>query len=336
MPFIDEVLKYKSVSIVGMQKNTGKTECLNYILTRLNTTNKHIAITSIGTDGENIDQVSFTPKPEIEIFENTIFITTEKHYREKRILSEIIDISKNNTSLGRLITAKALNKGKVIISGPSNTNWLKKIIQSMNTLKIDLTLIDGALSRLSLASPAVSEAMILNTGAAVSTNKKQLIKKTKYLFDLINIPKYDLQLNENLINFENGIYAIDKQNNIHSLEIETAFLLEKLKEKIFMFGTTIFVAGVITDKLLSFLKIQKNISEITIIIRDFTRIFVASENYYEFIRRGGKVKVLLNTKLISICVNPTSPSGFKYNSKEICDDLHKVLKVPIYDIKQII
>ena len=35
MPFIEEILKYKSLSIVGMEKNTGKTECLNYILGRI-------------------------------------------------------------------------------------------------------------------------------------------------------------------------------------------------------------------------------------------------------------------------------------------------------------
>ena len=35
MPFIKEILKYDSLSIVGLEKNVGKTECLNYILSRL-------------------------------------------------------------------------------------------------------------------------------------------------------------------------------------------------------------------------------------------------------------------------------------------------------------
>ncbi len=56
MPFVDEILKYRSVSIVGLEKNTGKTECLNYIINRLPTDYFSVAVTSIGLDGESPDQ----------------------------------------------------------------------------------------------------------------------------------------------------------------------------------------------------------------------------------------------------------------------------------------
>ena len=52
MPFISELLKYKSCSIVGLEKNTGKTECFNYVLQRLMPHEKRIAVSSIGIDGE--------------------------------------------------------------------------------------------------------------------------------------------------------------------------------------------------------------------------------------------------------------------------------------------
>ena len=35
MSFINEILNYDSLSIVGLQKNTGKTVSLNYVLDRL-------------------------------------------------------------------------------------------------------------------------------------------------------------------------------------------------------------------------------------------------------------------------------------------------------------
>ena len=35
MSFISDILKFKSLSIVGLEKNTGKTVCLNFILDRL-------------------------------------------------------------------------------------------------------------------------------------------------------------------------------------------------------------------------------------------------------------------------------------------------------------
>ena len=63
MPFIADLQKYKSLSIVGMDKNTGKTVCLNYVLSRLKDLGVKTAVTSIGIDGERVDQVFGSHKP---------------------------------------------------------------------------------------------------------------------------------------------------------------------------------------------------------------------------------------------------------------------------------
>ena len=85
MSFINEILQFKSLSIVGLEKNTGKTVCLNYILSQLKNSNKQIAITSIGIDGENRDQVTHTHKPEIEVYEGMLFVTPEILYKKRTI-----------------------------------------------------------------------------------------------------------------------------------------------------------------------------------------------------------------------------------------------------------
>ena len=36
LPFINDILRYDSLSIVGLEKNTGKTECLKYACQELN------------------------------------------------------------------------------------------------------------------------------------------------------------------------------------------------------------------------------------------------------------------------------------------------------------
>ena len=75
MSFISDILKFKSLSIVGLEKNTGKTVCLNFILDRLPSACR-VAVTSIGIDGESKDQVTGTAKPEIILKEGTIFSTS--------------------------------------------------------------------------------------------------------------------------------------------------------------------------------------------------------------------------------------------------------------------
>ena len=42
-----------------------------------------------------------TQKPEIYLRQGMYFGTSEMHYRQKRIVSELIDVSDENTSLGR-------------------------------------------------------------------------------------------------------------------------------------------------------------------------------------------------------------------------------------------
>ncbi len=335
MPFTNNILQHKSLSIVGMEKNTGKTECLNYVLQRLKGSGKNLAITSIGIDGESVDQVTLTQKPEIELFENVVFITSEKHYKQRKLTSEILHVSDRRTSLGRLVTAKTVSTGKVILSGPTNTSWLKENINQMSQFGIDLTIVDGALSRKSLGSPAITECMILNTGAAVSTHLPTLIKKTQFIHQLIQIPAFGSLAADQLMDVEQGLWAIDEHHEIHNLEIPSVFLLEQFKDKMFQYGHTIYAPGAIGDKLLDFLRVQKQCNKTILVVKDYTRLFVSKESYLAFLKKGGTIKVLLKTKLIAVCVNPTSPSGFLFNSEELCQKMSEALDIPVYDVRKI-
>jgi len=255
MPFIGEILKYHSVSIVGLEKNTGKTECLNYIIKRLPTDYFKIAVTSIGIDGESLDQVTSTAKPEITLREGMFFGTSEKYYRQRKILSELYQISEETTALGRVVTAKALNEKKVLLSGPSSGSALKRWISSLDEIGIDLVLIDGALSRLSAASPAISDAMILSTGAAFSANIKDLVSKTAFVVELINLP----------------LYINNLSKNINEVDATVSSFVD-LDSDILKNSTTIGVEGALTDRLLQAVKNELSKGEKELVVNDFTRI----------------------------------------------------------------
>ncbi len=335
MPFVNEIMKYKSVSIVGMEKNTGKTECLNYIIQRLKPSHHRIAITSIGIDGEGLDLVTQTHKPEIELSENNIFITSETHYRRKKLDAIILNISKNRTSLGRLITAKAMSKGKVMLSGPPDTVWLKKILNEMELLGVETTLVDGALSRQSIGSPAVTQSMVLTTGAAVSVSVPHLIAATAFTYDLICLPLWEAGLTEEMLAIDRGIFSIDLEGHLRDLEIESAFLLEAYKEKLFNFGSVFYVSGVLTANVLNFLRLQKKIDETVVIVKDFTHIFAQRDSVSAFLQKGGKIFVLLRTNLITVCLNPVSPQGYVLPSEKVCAALSAKLQMPVYDIRKL-
>ncbi len=321
--------------MIGLDKNTGKTECLKYVLAQLKLSGHRVAVTSVGLDGESSDQVTNTPKPEINLFENIIFATSEKHFRQKKVTAEILDVSERKTALGRLITARAMSEGKCIISGPSDTAWLKNFISSMDHHEVDITLVDGAISRRSLASPAITDCMLLATGAAVSANLQQLVKRTKFTVDLIQLPRFSDPLSSEIHDKDTGIWAVDVNGSIQVLEKEGPIRFNKATEDIFRRGAAIFFSGMITDRALDELTRLVNDQKVRIIARDFTRIFVSPEKLLKFESKGGKIFVLNRSELIAVCVNPYSPQGYHLNSEAMIDALSEVLTVPVFDVKKL-
>ncbi len=333
MPFVKNVVAYKSVSVIGLEKNTGKTETLNYVLRRLRTTKKQIAITSIGLDGERIDSVTHTQKPEIIVSKDVIFVTSEKHYFEKQLTSEILDVSNRRTAMGRLVTARALSEGKVILSGPADTASVKRLIKNLEKWNVDTTIVDGALSRLSLASPAVTDAMILATGAALSANIPQLVRKTRYVKELIELEKVDATLSEQLQRLKSGIWAIDNENKIHDLDIQSVFMIDKSERNIFEFGTRLYVAGAVSDKLINSLRTHKK--PVELIIHDFSKVFASQLTYDSFLKGGNTMKSLFNNKLIAVTINPLAPNGLMLNTKTLQKALEEALNIPVYDVMEL-
>ena len=340
MPFIAELIKYKSCSIVGLEKNTGKTECFNYVMQRLPLDKVRVAVSSIGIDGETTDQVTKTAKPEIFLREGIYFGTSEKHYLTKLLTSELLEISDENTSLGNIVIGKALTPGKLLLSGPSSTNGLRRWMNEMQKYDIDLTIIDGALSRLSLASPAVSESMILATGAAYSANINTLVQKTAFVVQMINLELTSQENHDTFININNGVWAIDAENDF---DIEKRLVDLKVASSLSInINTdglkkckTLYVSGALTDNFVNHIRQNKIFNETEIVVRDFTKIFLTPMTYNTFVNNKRKITVLQKSKLIAVCVNPTSPNGIVLDSEKLCKTLSEAINLPVYDLKKV-
>ena len=310
MPFVHELLKYRSVAVVGMEKNCGKTECLNYILRNLPSDGPGVCVTSIGLDGERTDQVTGTAKPEIVLRSGMFFSTSETHYRSRRLVSEIVDVSGETTALGRLITARVALEGKVILSGPSSTVSLKRWMDSISGFGIGLTIIDGALSR----KPAVSEAMVLATGAALSCNMPALVDRTAFCVEMIRLPEIESQEvpSEHILTVSSMAPEVEIAPEVRRVE----------------------VSGALTDRLLTRLLTERRLPEIEVTVADFTRIFISPENWRRFVRAGGRLRVHRRTALLAVCVNPLAPNGYRFDSDLLCRTLSDKIQLPVYDIRR--
>ena len=251
------------------------------------------AVTSIGVDGEQVDSVYATAKPEVTLYEGMQFITSKKHYFQRQLVSKILAVDERRTALGQLVTSEVVCAGKVLLSGAATTGVLRQQIEQFRRNNVQLTVVDGALSRLSLASPTVTEAMILATGAAVSPNVQQLISRTKFVFRLINLPEVSEELRETLSRIESGLWIVDADGQAHDLGIASVFLLGQDNKDLFAH---------------------------------------TPEVYNNYVRSGGTLEVLQRSNLVAVCLNPTSPQGYTLNSEETCQRLSEALNCPVYDV----
>ena len=174
----------KTMSIVGMCKNAGKTTMLNWLLTggHLRGT---LGLTSIGRDGESTDVVTGTEKPGIFVKEGTMIATAKDMLRLGDVTKEILMTTGIPTPLGEVVILRARSAGYVQLAGPSITTQLKDVSRYFFDLGADRSVIDGALGRKSLGARAVAEGVILCTGASYHMSMDKVIADTAHIAALL-------------------------------------------------------------------------------------------------------------------------------------------------------
>ena len=326
----EELLKYNSVAVVGTAKNVGKTVTINYILSQLRDTGRVLGLTSVGYDGEGLDQVTETAKPEITLYEGMIFTTAEQQYAGRRLTAEILEISGRRTSVGRPVTARVKVQGKCIISGPADTWSLRNLIRRYRELGVDLTLVDGAQSRMSLASPTVTDAMVLATGAALSANMRQVVMATRFACQLIEIGECSDDLKLVFRDCGKGVWTLSEDGTLRLTEIKTA-LSGNIPE---MGGVkAIYVSGAVGDRFVERLKMQNRAIEL--VVGDFTKLFLTQAVYAQLLRSKVHISVMYKSRLVAVTANPWSPQGLTMDSRELCDRLREATGVDVYDVMRL-
>ena len=98
--------EYKTLSIVGMAKNAGKTTAMNYLIEEAMDDGIVLGITSIGRDGESQDLVTGTEKPRIYLDQDTIVTVPTQLYELADAGMEILKKTRFSTPLGDLLICR--------------------------------------------------------------------------------------------------------------------------------------------------------------------------------------------------------------------------------------
>ena len=185
--------KYKTLSIVGMAKNAGKTTALCHLIAELYETDAApLAITSIGRDGESTDLVTGTEKPPIYMFEGMLAATAKELLPLSDVSREILMTTGLHTSLGEVVIFRARSDGFVQLAGPGIVEHLERLKEMFRSLRAGRVLVDGALSRRSPAAAARGGALVLSTGASLDRDMENVVAETAFAAEIMMLPQEHL------------------------------------------------------------------------------------------------------------------------------------------------
>lgn len=328
--------KYKKISIIGMEKNVGKTTLLNFLIDKIGS-KKILGITSIGRDGEDTDVVTSTSKPRIYIYPNTIIATSRDCLRNCDITGEILYTTDFSTPMGNIVLVRALSAGYVDIAGPSFNSQIKEILNIMEKFGVEISIVDGALSRKGSAVSDVTDATILSTGAALSLDMSVVIDETKKTVFLLQLPGLnDNPLKEKIEEqFKTSRFAIlYKNGDIKPLEDTTSLeASDEIKSYLSNDLRGIAVRGAVTQKFLETLvKNRQNFDNLELIIKDGTRVFADFITLKKIEACKIKLVVLNPINLLFVTCNPRSPLGYEFPKEKFKKLLAENIKVDVIDV----
>ncbi len=327
--------KYKTISIVGMAKNAGKTTALNYLIEEAMDEGIVLGITSTGRDGESTDLVTGTDKPRVFLDTDTIVSVPTQLYELADAGLEILKMTEYNSSIGQIMLCRVASSGYVQIAGPVINASHQKMCEEMLDLGAELVLIDGAIDRKSIAAPGTSDAIILSTGAVLSRSMKKVIEETAHTVGLYRLPCLEDGKDKDIILEHLGEERpmIVGGGDVRILDLTTGLGAGKFLDGQINESTEyIYVPGAFTQSVVADINPRK-LKSITFVLKDPTKIFIDSVSWGQLRKKGLKVKVLENINVAAITVNPSAPGGYAFEHEELLRGMQEAIPdIPVIDV----
>ncbi len=330
MPTLHQLIEpYKSISIIGMCKNAGKTTVLNQLLRE--SRGEILGLTSIGRDGEDKDLVTGTKKPGIFVDRGTLVATASQLVLQHcDVTREILETTGISTPMGEVVALRALSDGAIQLAGPSITDQLARLREEFFRLGADRVIIDGALSRKSLCSRKVTEATILCTGASYSKSIDTVVTDTAFQCQLLTLPETtDPQL-QSMSHTDSRDTVLFDDNGPRTVT-DLAAALGKAQG-----ARAVFFGGALSDFALKpLLMSNAPLAGLTFVVRDASKLLIKQDTFQKLHRRGVTLEVLDSVNLVALTVNPFSAYGTHFSKEELLARMEAAVSLPVIDVMEV-
>jgi hypothetical protein len=326
----------RRLALVGLAKNTGKTETLTAILAEHAAAGTPVGVTSIGRDGEAHDVIDGRiEKPRVRLTAGSLVATTGELLRSSGLEHERLAQTGVRTPLGEVVLARLSETGIVEVAGPSAAADIRAVSDAMAALGAEQVLIDGAIDRRAASSPAVSDGLLMATGAVLGEEIEQVVATTVDAVDLVRLPQAGSEPVSNGAgspgDSDGESVALERRLVLNGEPAEIAALLQKHPR-----ASTLLVDGALSERFLEGLlaaRRERAGRELRIVAGDPTKVFLSRRGPAWYRRQGLAVEVLQRIELKVITVNPVAPQSHSFDSLELRELIEQAVpEVPVLDV----
>jgi len=317
----------RRVALVGLAKNTGKTQTLGAILAEHAAAGVTVGVTSIGRDGEEHDVIDARiQKPRIDLRKGTLVATTAGLLRASGLAHERLRQTGLRTPLGEVVVARLADAGIVEVAGPGAAADVRAVSEAMEQLGAERVLIDGAIDRRAASSPEVADGLVIATGAVLGRDLAQVVASTANAVELVRLPRAasvdarawdgpEQTAREPAAGDYDGTLLLSRRLLLAAEPEQIAELLRRHPR-----ADTLLVRGALSERFLEGLlgaRVERAGRELRIVAADPTKVFLSRRGPDWYRRQGIAIEVLRTIELKAITVNPLSPQSHSFDSAEL-------------------
>jgi hypothetical protein len=326
----------KRLAIVGIAKHAGKTTVLNELLAQAEQEGLQVSVQSIGVDGERTDAILGVPKPEIVVPAGSLVASAAGMITEgtaELVLEEATGI---DSPLGEVYLARAKRRGTVLLAGIRQKQHVREVLRRFDGRGAELHIIDGAFDRIAAASPDLTDGVILVTGAVAGRSVEQAARQTAEWIWRFRLPSVQAEWESRLAEtaLQSGRPVAGGPACPPSLLAQRSPLTGHPRADAHWpdGAQALALPGALTDRLLS--QLEGMPRGFTLLVPDATHIFATSGAWRSFIRRGHRLIVGKETRILAVAVNPHSIAGYDLPREALIQAIRAVADgLPVFDVK---
>jgi hypothetical protein len=331
VPLAELLAGTRRVALVGLAKNTGKTETLVAILRELAERGTPVGVTSIGRDGERYDVIDARiEKPRIVLAAGSLVASTNALVRASGLAHERLAQTGIRTPLGEVVIVRLTERGAVEVAGPSAAEDLGRVSGAMLEYGAEQVLIDGSIDRRAASSPAVADGLVVATGAVLSEDIEQVVAATRDAVELVRLPAAG--------NPDGSSEGTEERLVLERrlvLGAEPAEIAELLYEH--PHASALLIEGALGERFLEGLLAARTARagrELKIVARDPTKVFLTQHGPDWYRRQGLAIEVRETIDLKAITVNPVAPQSHRLDSGQLRALIEATVgDVPVLDVR---